>query len=275
VTTLTHTISDNSGKPIAGRKTQVAVYLSGPDGPEPGTFKKVDVVNAISDKDGKVSWELPKYPGKGAPTYVVTGIENYPVVVRIPAGLSTVQVNAARIAVLTDTTPGTNIDLVTEDELIAKLNDLLNNQPPPPAPGGGGGVTPLDHMSAHKLPSGDTFCILTHVLPADLQDGDAFDLTGHWPSPYFPLSNDIKAVFSIQTYVTDPVPTQNRVEWRHGVDVLPKTGSLGDFNYEIHDDTDHLNFHITLSNPTSFFGGGPIPAGTVVEVSVVFAGPPL
>ena len=178
MTTLSHVVVDGSNHPISGRKAQVAVYLGGPDSPTPGTFQKVGVVNAISDSHGNLTWDLPKYPGHGTPTYVVTGIEDHPVVVRVPMEIPATTVSIARIAIL-DNLDGPLVDLVTEDELISRLSALPT---PPPAPAGGGGVVPADHISAYSW--GINMPVLNkfqHVLGADMGSQEAFTLTGDWP----------------------------------------------------------------------------------------------
>jgi len=255
VTTLSHVVVDGSNHPISGRKAQVAVYLGGPDSPTPGTFQKVGVVNAISDSHGAISWDLPKYPGHGTPTYVVTGIEDHPVVVRVPQDIPATTVSIARIAIL-DQLDGPLVDLVTEDELIARLSAL----PTPPAPSGGG-VIPADHISAYSW--GINMPVLNqfrHVIGADMGSQEAFTLTGDWPiSPS--ATDQPNAIYTI---------------WFGGAFTVfhPGTVKTGTLNGLFGDTTATLNYEVTSNTTGGHFevvftsGRFDIPlAGQIIEIA--------
>ena len=258
VTTLSHVVLDGSQHPISGRKAQVAVYLGGPDSPTPGTFQKVGVVSALSDSHGNLSWDLPKYPGHGTPTYVVTGIEDHPVVVRVPQDVPATTVSIARIAIL-DQLDGPLVDLVTEDELIARLSALPT---PPPAPTGGG-VTPQDHCAGYGFPGGLSLATVTHVIPADMGSQESFTLTGDYV--LFPSATDFpQANFLIQT-------AGAVASFRPGTE---KTGTISG---TINGVDTSMSYMVTANNTSSHYeivftsGRFDTPlAGQVVEISVVW-----
>lgn len=130
MTTLRHQLLDGSGKPVVGKTASVAAYQPHFS---PGIYQRQHFVSAISDSSGWLTWQLPTTtPGSdGLCSYVVTGVETQQVLVSVAPDVSTTTVAAVRVGSL-PLPPGgdPSRDLVTEDELSARLSKLPVNGPP-------------------------------------------------------------------------------------------------------------------------------------------------
>lgn len=141
MTTLRHQVLNGSRQPIAGLKATVRLYDPA-DAPRPGSFERARVVSAVSNSQGWLTWTLPTPTDDrfvGTPTYIVTGIEDHQVLVSVPLTVSTTTVTATRIGTVPVTTPPATVDLVTEEELAARLAGLpagLTGPAGPPGPKG-------------------------------------------------------------------------------------------------------------------------------------------
>lgn len=122
MTTLRHQLLDATQHPIAGRTAAVSFYPGGAD-VIAGTYQRSRPVYATSGDDGWLTWELPTPPATvtGTPSYVVTGVEANPILIAVPRTVSTALLGVVRYGSLPAPAHPDMVDLVTEDELAARI----------------------------------------------------------------------------------------------------------------------------------------------------------